>query len=399
MTIDVIQINDNWPFTLIWDSSRCVNNVTQDNMKLLALKGKTNIHVVHDFQILLEMLSQNTYKTVSIHINNIIGYKPDRVEMITSSIRTICSCINKPIPKICVYAFGFRDKPTIRQVIDSSVDVIDLNLDRRTNKDWETVSNSISQGLRYIDRYTLKYMEDLGTGSKRATKLTRRIDAGTVGYYLCPRVPVTDEIKDNVKRLKNDLNLDTYHLDKFIDLITVLSDPARPIDIIWVDAEEIADHGKVTPYDLVNTIVTLLHTTGRQYRTKLCITVDSSTPPTLMREVVKIKGVYSLFGRSPEFNYMQIKNQIKLILSNRNPTPDSIKALLAGKQPKTKTGIHLTNRERQIRDLVCTLGSSNKVIANTLGLTEATVKVHVGTIFKKYNVKSRAELVLKSKDL
>ena len=50
----------------------------------------------------------------------------------------------------------------------------------------------------------------------------------------------------------------------------------------------------------------------------------------------------------------------------------------------------LTDRERQILGQIAA-GSSNKQIANTLGITEATVKVHVKNLLKKLNFHSRVE--------
>ena len=50
----------------------------------------------------------------------------------------------------------------------------------------------------------------------------------------------------------------------------------------------------------------------------------------------------------------------------------------------------LTDRETQILGKIAA-GSSNKQIANTLGMTEATVKVHVKKLLKKLNFHSRVE--------
>ncbi|MCA1408540.1 response regulator transcription factor [Ensifer sp. IC3342] len=50
----------------------------------------------------------------------------------------------------------------------------------------------------------------------------------------------------------------------------------------------------------------------------------------------------------------------------------------------------LTMREIQILDLIC-LGTQNKIIADRLGLSENTVKVHVRNIYKKMNVRNRTE--------
>ncbi|HXV29442.1 MAG TPA: response regulator transcription factor [Sinorhizobium sp.] len=58
---------------------------------------------------------------------------------------------------------------------------------------------------------------------------------------------------------------------------------------------------------------------------------------------------------------------------------------------KTDFGqVLLTMRETQILDLICT-GSQNKIIADRLGLSENTVKVHVRNIYKKMNVHNRTE--------
>lgn len=51
----------------------------------------------------------------------------------------------------------------------------------------------------------------------------------------------------------------------------------------------------------------------------------------------------------------------------------------------------LTPRQRDVLDLLIT-GDQNKVIARKLGITDATIKVHVGKLFKKYNVNNRTQL-------
>jgi two-component system nitrate/nitrite response regulator NarL len=50
----------------------------------------------------------------------------------------------------------------------------------------------------------------------------------------------------------------------------------------------------------------------------------------------------------------------------------------------------LTGREREILAMIAA-GSSNKLIAKELGITEATVKVHVKHLLKKLNFRSRVE--------
>lgn len=67
-----------------------------------------------------------------------------------------------------------------------------------------------------------------------------------------------------------------------------------------------------------------------------------------------------------------------------------------GKEPTTKQ-IHdvnlLTPREHEIFNLLVQ-GLSNKLIARELNIVESTVKVHIKSIFKKLNFKSRMEMTI-----
>ncbi|MBL4910622.1 MAG: two-component system response regulator NarL [Alteromonadaceae bacterium] len=60
---------------------------------------------------------------------------------------------------------------------------------------------------------------------------------------------------------------------------------------------------------------------------------------------------------------------------------------------KTSILESLTQRELQNLKLIAN-GKSNKYIANKLGITEATVKVHVKNLLKKLSLKSRVEAAL-----
>ncbi len=51
----------------------------------------------------------------------------------------------------------------------------------------------------------------------------------------------------------------------------------------------------------------------------------------------------------------------------------------------------LTNRRRQVAALVCQ-GLSNREIAEKLGLTVGTVKVHLHAMYEKLDIHNRTEL-------
>lgn len=54
----------------------------------------------------------------------------------------------------------------------------------------------------------------------------------------------------------------------------------------------------------------------------------------------------------------------------------------------------LTAREAEIADFVC-MGLRNRDIADRVGLTEGTIKVHLHNIYRKLGVSSRSELIVK----
>jgi len=61
--------------------------------------------------------------------------------------------------------------------------------------------------------------------------------------------------------------------------------------------------------------------------------------------------------------------------------------------PKVSVNSILTEREKQVVDLVCK-GLKNKAIAEKLFITETTVRHHLTSVFNKFEITSRLELVL-----
>jgi DNA-binding NarL/FixJ family response regulator len=74
---------------------------------------------------------------------------------------------------------------------------------------------------------------------------------------------------------------------------------------------------------------------------------------------------------------------------------ESLRALLedtgAISRPGKISGV--TDREKEIIECVCQ-GMSNREIARRLVLSEYTVKTHLNTIFKKFNISNRSKLMM-----
>ena len=70
-------------------------------------------------------------------------------------------------------------------------------------------------------------------------------------------------------------------------------------------------------------------------------------------------------------------------------------ALLPSRTPAP--GAELSAREREVLDLVAE-GLANKQIARRLGITERTVKVHLGSVFRRIGVTDRTSAALWARD-
>jgi len=60
--------------------------------------------------------------------------------------------------------------------------------------------------------------------------------------------------------------------------------------------------------------------------------------------------------------------------------------------------VNMTKRQQDVLNCM-SVGTSNKLIANQLGISEQTVKIHVSAIFRTLNVSNRTQAVYKAKTL
>jgi two-component system, NarL family, response regulator LiaR len=89
-------------------------------------------------------------------------------------------------------------------------------------------------------------------------------------------------------------------------------------------------------------------------------------------------------------------NAIRAVYAGkRSLSPEALEGLIRVKTSPPPLEEPLSEREREIL-LLLTQGQSNAQIAQELSLAVSTVKFHLGTLYKKLNVLSRAEAVSKA---
>lgn len=89
----------------------------------------------------------------------------------------------------------------------------------------------------------------------------------------------------------------------------------------------------------------------------------------------------------------QMKLAIHGLLQGRDYLPDETTPSRGASTSRSDIERHLSPRQQEIMQLLAQ-GLSNKEIANILGITEGTIRVHLSAIFKAIKVSNRTEATL-----
>lgn len=216
------------------------------------------------------------------------------------------------------------------------------------------------------------------------------------------------DVKPLATRLESELPILTHAINDLNDLFPLLADPKFQSDFITVYIEDFYKRDNVDCFELIQTLDTLIkctvyrsdnHSKPKKRDTKIVAVISGDTPTQTIKEILEFDAIAYLTPSNGGFTYDDIKMGIDNFINYGDRVPQSIKKLLKSKNISTKTseGINLTPRQKQIYDLVSKRGVSNKIIAKTLNISESTVKLHMGAILKKYNVRNRTQLAVFSK--
>lgn len=92
----------------------------------------------------------------------------------------------------------------------------------------------------------------------------------------------------------------------------------------------------------------------------------------------------------------QVLAAIRTAAAGHTPLDPRVAGVLLP-QPAADTGPDLSAREGEVLDLIAT-GMSNRQIARALGISERTVKVHAGNVFRRLGVQDRTSAALWARD-
>jgi len=211
---------------------------------------------------------------------------------------------------------------------------------------------------------------------------------------LCNQLPITLTPVESIQELFPLLSNPSYHTDYVSLCVDTLMEEDENLDM----------------FSVLLTLDTLIKSTVRRIEgmpkpvrrnTKIILLVRKDVNIGLLRTALNQPYIHA----------------VALVLEHEDEIPHHIeytKKLVAGEvthdlrvlelskpkkttSAKTTNEIKLTVRQAQVLQLIQDRGASNKIIGKVLGLSESTVKLHIGAILKKYGAKNRTQLAVFSR--
>ena len=195
------------------------------------------------------------------------------------------------------------------------------------------------------------------------------------------------------------------------ELYQLFSDPFFQIDFVCISIHMFYERAdKLDMFDIVHTLTTLIRSTvyrsasntqPKQRDTKIAVLADETVNIDLLKQVKQFPDICTIgwIVRNPEDVDYATRHLKRVLCGDYTPHPKVLELLKPKKNANSKqNSIVLTVRQDQILKLIRERGASNKIIAKMLGISESTVKLHVGAILKKYCVRNRTQLAVFSKE-
>ena len=224
--------------------------------------------------------------------------------------------------------------------------------------------------------------------------------------YVASKVPKQDAI-DITNKLCQELPVEFTRVETVQQIFPLLSNFSEDIDSVAIDIDDLYNTKGADYVDIIHTLHTLIHCTFYKSTTnsfpvkrmtKICAIIPDDISKSILKEILSLDEISDIALRfGGRVDYSILKRCIENHISDKcERTPKFIFDFIKSSESKKgKSGeIKLTTRQQQIFNIITTRGSSNKHIAKILSISESTVKLHVGALLKKYNVRNRTQLIL-----
>jgi two-component system nitrate/nitrite response regulator NarL len=129
------------------------------------------------------------------------------------------------------------------------------------------------------------------------------------------------------------------------------------------------------------------------WQTRFCFLTEDQIPPDLLQAGKDAAAVF-VNERLPEDLRERLRDIAMELKSRYARVADGLQRRVAA-GVSAGFGSRLTSRQNQIVAML-KIGSSNREIADVLGLSEGTIKVHLHRIYRKIGVSNRTQLAARS---
>lgn len=154
----------------------------------------------------------------------------------------------------------------------------------------------------------------------------------------------------------------------------------------------IEQHGSVEEFLLM--VETLIKFSDVEIKPSIGIGFNSKTSAETIKKIQKL-SIAGVFPSLMDFGADELRSAIESFLLTGRSYPKHLIDRLPGQKTKQKfNDIHLTDRQRQVYELIANRGLSNKQIAQVLRISESTVKIHVSAVMRALCVRNRTQLAL-----
>jgi len=171
---------------------------------------------------------------------------------------------------------------------------------------------------------------------------------------------------------------------------------ATCVNLILIDHEVLCD-SHIQLFDFMH-MMHMLNTMYAHTHVKFTVLIDNQIKKDLLKNIMQTPHVSMMHVQDshPE-TWRLVLEQIHAGI--KHMPKHEVDRLLQSKSKSvvtTKNHVQpeLTPRQKQVLNIICNSGASNKVIARSLKISESTVKLHISCILKKYGMTNRTQLAL-----
>jgi DNA-binding CsgD family transcriptional regulator len=158
---------------------------------------------------------------------------------------------------------------------------------------------------------------------------------------------------------------------------------------------ELFEQFRVTAAEFVSMVQSLCRLIYYKSSVFIGVGINQDTDFNTIKRL-KSAGVCGIVPSIESFGTIEYTTAVNLLSQGQSYWPEHVVNSLPGvcNITHTESGAQLTPRQRQVYDLICHRGLSNKQIARALDLSESTVKIHVSSIMKTLGVRNRTQMAV-----